>query len=64
MNRWPRRSFVSAIIALALWGISMPFAFLADGGWRIAGFVVWAPSMIVFFVLLVREQYRQTKPRP
>jgi hypothetical protein len=64
MNRWPRRSFIVAIIALVLWVVSMACTFLADGGWRFVGLVVWLSSMIVFFVLLWREQFRQTKPKP
>lgn len=52
------------IVALVLWGVSMPFAFVGDGGWRIAGFVVFAGSMILSFVLIVRQQLRQSKPDP
>jgi hypothetical protein len=64
MKNWPRRTFIPAIIALVLWGVSFPFAFLADGGWRIAGFAVWVPSMIIYFVLLVREQLRGANQQP
>ncbi len=61
MNRWPRRPLVMLIVALVLWGVSMPFAFVADGGWRIAGFVVFVSSMISSFVLIVRQQMRQSE---
>lgn len=61
MKHWPRRWLIVWIVALVFWCVSMPVAFLADGGWRIAGFAVWVASMTVFYVVLVREQRRARK---
>lgn len=63
MRRVPRATLVIGVAALVLWIIAMPIAFIGDGGWRIAGFAVWVPSMITFWIFLVREEFRQDRLR-